>query len=78
VWAGAPWRATPLPIAVYEPGSGARRAALAALGAGRWARWARWARDGGALHRLPRSRAAAGAPAAVAMEAQVLQTPARR
>ena len=27
---------------------------------------------------LPRSRAAAGAPAAVAMEAQVLQTPARR
>jgi DNA-binding transcriptional LysR family regulator len=35
VWAGAPrfeaWRATPLPIAVYEPGSLARRTALAAL-----------------------------------------------
>jgi len=35
VWAGAPrfeaWRATPLPVALYEPGSSARRAALAAL-----------------------------------------------
>jgi DNA-binding transcriptional LysR family regulator len=39
VWAGAPrfeaWRTTPLPIAVYEQGSSARRAALAALGAQR-------------------------------------------
>ena len=37
VWAGAPrfeaWRASPLPIAVYETGSSARRAALAALAA---------------------------------------------
>jgi DNA-binding transcriptional LysR family regulator len=36
-WAAAPrfeaWRATPLPVAVYEQGSGARRAALAALDA---------------------------------------------
>jgi DNA-binding transcriptional LysR family regulator len=35
VWAGAPrfeaWRASPLPVAIYEQGSGARRAALAAL-----------------------------------------------
>lgn len=37
VWAGAPrfqaWRATPLPVAIYETGSTARRAALAALDA---------------------------------------------
>jgi len=39
VWVGAPrfdaWRADPLPIALYETGSTARRAALAALGARR-------------------------------------------
>ena len=39
VWAGSPrfetWRTTPLPLAVYEQGSRARRAALAALGARR-------------------------------------------
>ncbi len=37
VWAGAPsfevWRASPLPVAIYEQGSTARRAALAALDA---------------------------------------------
>lgn len=37
VWVGAPqfeaWRRDPLPVAVYEPGSLARRDALAALGA---------------------------------------------
>jgi DNA-binding transcriptional LysR family regulator len=121
VWAGAPrfetWRASPLPIAVYEQGSSARRAALAALGAQRRpyrivcdsaspagmlaavdsglavALFSRCSvpptfellgeRQG--LPALPvqnvvllRSRASAGAPAADAMEAQVMQTLARR
>jgi DNA-binding transcriptional LysR family regulator len=120
-WAGAPrfeaWRANPLPIAVYEQGSWARRAALAALGAQRRpyrivcdsaspagmlaavdsglavALFSRCSvppsfellgeRQG--LPALPvqqvvllRSRASAGAPAADAMEAQVMQTLARR
>jgi DNA-binding transcriptional LysR family regulator len=121
VWAGAPrfeaWRASPLPIAVYEQGSSARRAALAALGAQRRpyrivcdsaspagmlaavdsglavALFSRCSvpptfellgeRQG--LPALPvqnvvllRSRASAGAPAADAMEDQVMQTLARR
>ena len=120
VWAGAPrfeaWRTTPLPVAVYEPGSAARRAALAALGARKRpyrivcdstspagmvaavesglavALFSRCSvpahfellgeRQG--LPPLPvqhvvllRSRASARAPAADAMEAQVLQTLAR-
>jgi DNA-binding transcriptional LysR family regulator len=120
VWAAAPrfetWRASPLPIAVYEPGSAARRAALAALGARKRpyrivcdstspagmlaavqsglavALFSRCSvpdefellgeRQG--LPPLPvqhvvllRSRACAGAPAADAMEAQVMQTLAR-
>jgi DNA-binding transcriptional LysR family regulator len=120
-WAGAPhfeaWRAMPLPIAVYEPGSAVRRAALAGLGACR--RRYRIVCDSaspagmlaavesglavavfcrcsvpagfellGERHGLPalpvqqvvllRSRASAGSPAADAMEAQVLQTLARR
>ena len=120
VWAGAPhfeaWRAAPLPIAVYEPGSGARRAALAALGARRRryrivcdsaspagmlaavesglavALFSRCGVPAGfellgerqGLPALPvqqvvllRSRASTGAPAADAMEAQMLQTLAR-
>lgn len=121
VWVGAPrfeaWRTTPLPIAVYEPGSTARRAALAALRARRRAfrivcdsaspagmlaavesglavaLFSRCSVPAGfellgerqGLPALPlqqvvllRSRASAGAPAADAMEAQVLQTLARR
>ena len=110
VWAGAPhfeaWRATPLPIAVYEPGSGARRrryrivcdsaspaGMLAAVESGLAV--ALFSRCGvpagfellGERHGLPalpvqqvvllRSRASTGAPAAEAMEAQMLQTLAR-